>query len=347
MAEPVRWAIVGAGDFALTSVVPAIRQASGATLAAVVTSRPDDVRGALVDDSVAVVSGVADLGDLGIDVVHLIVPNAVHRPLTLACLDAGFNVLIEKPMALSVEEASAMAAAAHSHGLMLAVGSNMAWSPVVIRAQTAIQEGLIGEVRHAEISVGFDTGTSRGWRQRTPTIEGGGVLHDLGAHCIDTLVRLLGPVSTVSAILRTSLGNHVSDDTAVLTLEHDTGAISQAHVAFTHGCNQLAVTGDGGRLTSSEWLGRKFAGNLRIESSTDAATFSHAQLNSPIDFDLTTTDVCQRQAETVSAALRTGHEPERAELDRGQHVIAVIAAAVDSATRDAGQISVAHTGVNP
>ena len=347
MAEPVRWAIVGAGDFALTSVVPAIRQASGATLAAVLTSRPDDVRGALDDDSVVVVSRLADLGDLGIDVVHLIVPNAEHRRLTVACLNAGFNVLIEKPMALSIEEAAAMAAAAHSHGLMLAVGSNMAWSPVVMRAQTAIRDGLIGEARHAEISVGFDTGTSRGWRQRTPTTEGGGVLHDLGAHCIDTLVRLLGPVRAVSAMLRTSLADHVSDDTAVLMLEHDGGAISHAHVAFTHGCNQLVVTGDNGRLISSEWLGRKFAGNLRMEASTDAATFGHAQLTAPIDFDLTMTDVCKRQAETVSAALRTGHEPEGAELDRGQHVVAVIAAAVDSATRGAGQVSVAQTGVNP
>ena len=263
MAEPIRWAIVGGSDFALTAVVPALGNAAGAPLAAVVSRRPDDVRAALNDPSIAVTSQLSDLGDLDVDVVHLIVPNVLHRSLTVECLTAGFNVLVEKPMALSIEDAAAMAAAARDRGLMLAVGSNMAWSPVITQARAAVEAGRIGVVQHAEISVGFDTGATRGWRQHTPTIDGGGALYDLGAHCIDAVVRLLGGVGTVSALLRTTLPDHVSDDTAVLLLEHESGATSYIHTAFTHECNQLVLTGDAGRLTSSEWLGRNFAGNLQ------------------------------------------------------------------------------------
>jgi predicted dehydrogenase len=348
VVEPVRWAIVGGSDFALTAVVPALGQAAGATLAAVVSRRPDDVREALNDPSIIVTSQLSDLDDLGVDVVHLIVPNVLHRPLTVECLTAGYHVLVEKPMALSVGEAVVMAGAARDRGLMLAVGSNMAWSPVIMQAQAAVEAGRIGVVRHAEISVGFNTGKTRGWRQHTPTVAGGGALYDLGAHCIDGLVRILGPVRTVSALLRTTLPDHVSDDTAVLLLEHASGATSYIHTTFTHGCNQLVVTGDAGRLTSSEWLGRTFAGNLRLESSADAATFARPDENAPMEFDLATTDVCRRQAEAVSTALRGNHRPEKAEADHGQHVVAVITAAIDSSTRGNGQRTlVALTGAAP
>lgn len=331
--EPVRWAVVGSSEFALRSVVPAIRASSGVQLCAVVTRDPARVSATGQFDDVLVTSRLDDLIGVGVEIVHLVVPNEHHLPMTLECFSLGLNVVVEKPMALSQTEAERMVAAASASQRMLAVGSCMAWSPAVTRAGELIDDGVLGTVFHAEISAAFDTGTFRGWRQLTRTSEGGGVLNDLGAHAIDAAIRLLGPIQDVSAALSTTLPNHVADDTAVLTLRHVGGAVSGLHLAFTHGCNDFSITGANGRLTSREWLGRRFAGQLSREPETaDSSRFDEAQAH-PVVNELAgspVVDVVARQVDEVSAAIRLGTPLNHADVETAMHVMAVIEAACRS-----------------
>jgi predicted dehydrogenase len=331
--RPVRWAVVGSSAFALGSVVPALRSLPEAELCAVVSRDPTATKRAIADDSVVVTTRLSDLPAAGVELVHLVVPNQLHLPMTLECLSLGLNVLVEKPMAVSMSDAHTMALAAQHSARLLAVGSCMAWSPVVTHATALMHDGAVGRIFHAEISAGFDTGANRGWRQTSPTEAGGGVLFDLGAHAVDALVRLFGPIRRVSAALDTQLPQHASDDSATLTFQHETGVSSHAHVALTHGCNELSITGERGRLTSREWLGRQFRGDLRIETLADASKFDTHPRAAEVGLDhAEVTDVVALQAREVSQAVRGNYSPAHADLQTALHVTAVLEAAIRSST---------------
>ena len=333
MTGPVGWAIAGSSEFALDYVLPAVLAEPRSQLRAIVSRDPGRVRERLRDDSITVTADLADLPALGVDLVHLIVPNDLHRPMTLECLSLGCHVLVEKPMAVSAAEGAEMAAAARGAGRLLAVGSCMAWSPVITRAQDLLRDDAIGRAWHAEIAAGFDTGDRRGWRQLTPTAAGGGVLNDLGAHAIDALIRLFGPVTEVTASLRTTLPAHRSDDSASLLLQHAAGVTAHLELAFTHGCNHLAVTGSTGRLASHEWLGRRFAGDLiRHHDDASAARFdARPDLQTDELAGAPVTDVLRLQAAEIVSAVRGEVPPEHADVGTALQVLAVIEAAVRSA----------------
>jgi predicted dehydrogenase len=339
MSNQVGWAVVGSSTFALDYVVPAIRSQPDCELRAIVSRQPGPVRDLLGDDPVTVTSRLADLPGLGAEVVHLVVPAQLHRSLTLESLAAGCHVLVEKPMAVSRDEGQEMAAASRAARRLLAVGSCMAWSPVLARAGDLLRQGVLGPVWHAGISIAFDTGAHRGWRNLTSTADGGGALHDLGSHAIDAAIRLFGDVAEVTASLRTTLPGHVSDDLASLMLGHVSGVTSHLEVAFNHDCNHLSVTGSAGRLSSSAWLGRQFAGDLQRHPGQPGAAPPGSGPAGVIDEmpGAPVTNVLALQAGEVAAAIRSGQIPRNADVRTGLQVMAVIDAAIQSS---AGQRAV-------
>jgi predicted dehydrogenase len=339
MSNQVGWAVVGSSSFALDYVVPALRSQPDCELRAIVSRRPGPVRDRLGDHAVPVTSRLSDLPGLGADVVHLVVPAQLHRSLTLESLAAGCHVLVEKPMAVSRAEGQEMAAAAQAARRLLAVGSCMAWSPVLARAGDLLRSGALGPVWHAGISIAFDTGAHRGWRNLTTTAAGGGALHDLGSHAIDAAIRLFGDVAEVTASLRATLPGHVSDDLASLMLGHVSGVTSHLEVAFNHDCNHLSVTGSAGRLSSSEWLGRQFAGDLVRYPGQQGAAQPGAGPGGGIDEmpGAPVVNVLALQAGEVAAAIRAGRAPRNADLPTGLQVMAVVDASIRSS---AGQRSV-------
>jgi predicted dehydrogenase len=326
----VRWALVGSSEFALNWALPALRSASGAEPVAIVTRDPEGMRVRRPDTAdLALVAALDQVPALDVDIVHVITPNDLHLPMTLEALALGLHVLVEKPMALSLAEAQLMTRAATEVGRLLAVGSCMAWSPVIDRAREFVQVGDIGGVEHAVLSAGFDARAHLGWRQLTETARGGGVLNDLGPHAIDALVRLLGPVVSVSAQLATREPGFVGDDTAALLLGHSSGARSFVHVSFTHGCNDLTLTGTTGQLIGTEWLGRRFSGELSLVRAERSASDFDPESGGPV-FEpqvLAFTDILEQQAVEVSRAVLDSTAPAHAAVADGVHVMAVLEAA--------------------
>lgn len=330
---PVRWALVGSSEFALDWALPALRAAEGAEPVAVVSRDVEALRARRPDLSgLMVTATLGSLVEAGVDVVHVITPNDLHLPIALEAFALGLDVLMEKPMALSLEEAQVMQRAASDSGRFLGVGSCMAWSPVVARARDIIRADGLGQVQHAHLTAGFDARPHRGWRQMTATADGGGVLNDLGPHAIDALMRMLGPVASVSAQLDTTVEGYAADDTAVLLLAHAGGSQSLVHLSFTHGCNDISLTGATGQLSGSEWLGRRFAGRLVLTRAERGASDFDPDAPGPMAEPQTLpfTDVLEQQAVEVSAAIRAGADPEHAAAADGLHVMAVLDAAQTS-----------------
>ncbi|MDX6235185.1 MAG: hypothetical protein QOH68_4352, partial [Nocardioidaceae bacterium] len=331
--SPVRWGLVGSSEFCLDWVLPGLRAAAGAEPVAVVTRDADALRARGSDHGDLVVTeSLAELATMGVDIIHVITPNDLHLPLALEAFALGLDVLMEKPMALSLDEARRMRQAAAESGRFLAVASCMAWSPVVERTREIVRSDGLGKVSHGHLTAGFDASNHHGWRQTTPTADGGGVLNDLGPHAIDALVRVLGPVVSVSAQLSTTVETYAADDTALLVLRHEGGSHSMVHLSFTHACNDLSLTGSTGQLTGTGWLGRRFAGQLALtRAERGASDFEAAAAGPAVETQaLPFTDVLERQAVEVSAAVRGGVDPEHAAAADGIHVMAVLEAAQTS-----------------
>jgi predicted dehydrogenase len=175
---------------------------------------PDQVQvAALVDtDAVFLREKAAELGvsrtytdyaqalaDPEIDAVSICTPHALHAPMAREAAAAGKHVLVEKPMALTVDEATRMIEAAEQHGVQLYVAENEPYTPMSQFLRAFLQDGRIGELTHVLLANGFraeDFGYP-GRRAWLTELDRGGtgtwMLH--GIHTVAQLRYILGPVA--------------------------------------------------------------------------------------------------------------------------------------------------------
>jgi predicted dehydrogenase len=165
--------------------------------------------------------------DRSIDAAVVATPNALHAEQAIACLRSGKHVLVEKPMAMNVEECDRMIAAARESGRSLMVAHCWRFHPKVIAMRERVARGEFGEVvktRGYGIHAGW--GPS-GWFV-DPSLSGGGALIDMGVHAIDTARFLLGDPEPerVQATIGTRYGSYPVDDDAVLLISWGNGTNS-------------------------------------------------------------------------------------------------------------------------
>jgi predicted dehydrogenase len=207
----------------------------------------------------------------------------------------------------------------------------MAWAPPVAAAERLIAEGAIGLPVELRIAAGFDYPPAALWRQVTPAERGGGPWLDLGPHAVDAAVRLMGPVASVSCVIDRLVHDYAAEDTVTALLRFASGAHGTITTTFVAGQNELVAQGTGGRLRSSEWLGRDFAGDLTFEPSEHGVgRFDIERVSGPRAVPLERTNVYRPQVDEVSRAIRDGGRT-RIDATRGLHVMEVLEAAIVAA----------------
>lgn len=149
-------------------------------------------------------SATADWRDLVADprvqVVSITTPNGMHREMALAALAAGKHVWCEKPMALSLEDARAMEAAARASGLKTQLGYNYTANPAFTHACRLVAGGEIGRVVHVRgwVDEDYQADPALPWTWRARLKDAGlGALGDIGCHLISLLTGLAGPIDSV------------------------------------------------------------------------------------------------------------------------------------------------------
>ncbi|HTF59247.1 MAG TPA: Gfo/Idh/MocA family oxidoreductase [Actinomycetes bacterium] len=145
-----------------------------------------------------------------VDLVDVCTPGSSHAEISIAALEAGRHVLCEKPLANTVEEARAMAAAAEraaTGGVRAMVGFNFRRVPAVALARELVAAGRLGAIRHVRAaylaSHALDPELPLAWRHQASEA-GSGALGDLGAHAVDLAQHLAGDrIAGVSALTET------------------------------------------------------------------------------------------------------------------------------------------------
>ncbi len=129
------------------------------------------------------------INDKDINLVVVATPSHLHCEHTVKALKSGKNVVCEKPMARSVEEADSMIKAAKETGKILTIFQNWRYNPSFLKVKEIIDSGKLGRI--VEIKITSHSFTRR-WDWQTLKKFGGGTLNNWGAHLIDVALLLLG-----------------------------------------------------------------------------------------------------------------------------------------------------------
>lgn len=229
---------------------PLIQATPGLRLTHVVTADPDRR-----DQALKTVPGATVLPDAQelwakaqeLDLVVISTPNRSHAPLALAAIARGFAVVIDKPFALSPEEARAIIAAARARKSPLSAYHIRRWDSECLTLRGLLARGELGQVLRFESRMDRWRPEPKGsWKERGVADEGGGLLYDIGSHLIDQALYLFGPVGEVYAELDQRRKGVESDDDVFLALTHKSGVRSHlwASVLAAQPGARMRVMGD-------------------------------------------------------------------------------------------------------
>lgn len=222
-----------------------------------------------------------------VDLVDICTPGDTHEEIALAALAAGKHVLCEKPLANTVAQAEAMAAAAAAApGQVAMVGFTYRRVPAIQLARTLVVEGRIGQVRHVRAQYLqdwiADPSVPLSWRLDKQKA-GSGALGDIGAHVVDLAQFITGEqVTGVSAILETFVHERpVADEfTGLSGSSSSSGATGP--VTVDDAAVFLARMSGGGLATFEATrfaYGRKNAIRLEINGSKGSLAFDFEDMN--------------------------------------------------------------------
>ncbi len=296
MKEPIRWGILGASNFARTTMVPALHLAEGSRVAALATRAPEKVApfAAVVPDLRVESSYDALLAAEDVDAIYVPLPNHLHVEWSVKALEAGKHVLCEKPMAMEEGDFDRLVAARDAAGRLAAEGFMIVHHPQWQAARDLLAEGRIGRLRHAEVVFSFNNPDPGNIRNRAGT--GGGGLRDIGVYAFGSV--------------RFATGREPERLSARLEMEQDFDTFAEIHAEFPdfgyHGLVSTRIAPRQRVVFHGE------DGTLELTAPFNAGKFDQAELILDTEFN---TRTIQRwpgvnqyvlQAEAFCEAARTG-----------------------------------------
>ncbi len=172
-----------------------------------------------------------------IDLVSVCTPPYTHSEITINFLDSGKNVLVEKPMASSLEECDAMNAAAERNNKMLSVISQNRFRTPMMKLKSVLDTKLMGPIVHTQVDSFWWRGHSYYdlWWRGTWEKEGGGCTLNHAVHHIDIFKWMNGMPSEVTAVMsNASHDNAEVEDISVAICRYDDGSLAQITSSVIH-----------------------------------------------------------------------------------------------------------------
>ena len=224
-----RIAVVGAGMIGRRHA-QALMLAPGVSLAALVDPSPAAQEFA-AGMAVPCYPGLdALLSAGGVDGVILATPNQLHAQGALAAIAAGLPVLVEKPLASDLGDASAIVEAGEGAGIPVATGHHRRHNPLIAKAKELISQGRLGQIVSVHCNTWFmkpDAYFEPDWRRQ----KGAGPVYLNLIHDIDLMLHLVGPIARLQAMESNAIRGNEVEETATITLQFAGGALGTVNVS--------------------------------------------------------------------------------------------------------------------
>lgn len=192
------------------------------------------------------------LADPEVELVVVASPSHRHAEMSIAALEAGKHVLVEKPFATSLQEADAMIAAAERAGRTLTCGHNLRYAADFLKVREVIASGKLGQILVIRIT---SHGFGRRWDWQTLREFGGGLLNNNGSHLIDLALLLLGDgeADVSCQMVRTPLCSGDAEDHVKATLRAPGAPVIEVEVtsACAYPQEKWLIMGTQGGLAGS------------------------------------------------------------------------------------------------
>jgi predicted dehydrogenase len=232
-----------------------------------------------------------DLDDIiqnsGCDVVDVCLPNYLHANAVLKAALAGKHIIIEKPLAVTLEEADAMIAACREAGVKLMYAEELCFAPKYERVRQMVNEGAIGEIYMLKQSEKH-SGPHTDWFYDI-TLAGGGVLMDMGCHAIGWFRWMLKNAKVMSVYASLSTVFHKrrtkGEDNSVVIIEFENGVTAVAENSWAkHGGmdDRSEVHGTGGVIYAD-----LFMGNAAVSYSKSGYGYAMEKADTTIGWSFT------------------------------------------------------------
>lgn len=251
-----RVGVIGAGSIARGAHIPGYAAAKNCTLAAI------------ADPDAGCLQKVADKGwrfdrvyadyremlkKEDIDVVSVCAPNVFHKAMAVAALAKGCDLLLEKPVALTLADAEAIRSTARRNRRRIMVAFSHRFSDLNVAARGAVRQGRIGALYMVRVRFAH-TGPWPGWASTNwfynPKLAGGGAMLDMAIHAFDLVQWYAGPVTAVQAKVATLRRPIKVDDNAVALLELGPRCLGYVEAGWTSPAGYCGVElmGDNGAI---------------------------------------------------------------------------------------------------
>jgi predicted dehydrogenase len=271
-------------------------------------------------DAIASLSYEDAINDPAVDLVSICTPPFEHAKIAIAALNAGKHVIVEKPMAASLEECDAIIAAAEKSGTVLSVIAQNRFRDEVYKLKQTLDTGKIGKIVHAQVDSFWWRGHSYYdlWWRGTWEKEGGGCTLNHAVHHIDMLGWMMGLPAEVCAIISNAAHENAEvEDISVAVMRYTKGvhtaegALAQVTSSVIHHGEeqQLVFQGEKARI-SFPW---RVAAHIAQPNGFPAKERNEALIRELEDFYRTLPNLPYSghtgQIDNVLTAIETGGQP--------------------------------------
>lgn len=220
MNGTVNWGMIGCGDVTEVKSGPAFSKAPNSKLVAVMSRNPERAADYAMRHQVSSWYDDAQLliKDPEVNAIYIATPPGSHEELTLAALNAGKPVYVEKPMALNGKEAENMQRVAAKTGIKLTIAHYRREQPIFKKIKSLIDEYVIGDIKYVNLKFIAPALSPEAlqdpkikWRV-DPSVSGGGLFHDLAPHQLDLMVYFFGDVELAMGLATNHGVSYAADD---------------------------------------------------------------------------------------------------------------------------------------
>ncbi|MEK3978654.1 Gfo/Idh/MocA family oxidoreductase [Psychrobacillus sp. FSL K6-2836] len=231
----MNFAIVGCG-FIAKKHAQAIKNIENASLVAVCDRVPDLMKPYVEEHGATPYMDIEEmLKDETIDIVNICTPSGTHAVLAELIAKLGKHVIIEKPIAMTIEETNRIIQATEQNNMKLAVVHPNRFRPVVMKLKEILNKNLLGKISHALCIVNwnrdqayYDQAPWRGTKEHD-----GGVLMNQAIHNLDLLLWFMGNPVEVFSMEATRLRNIEAEDVSVGLIQFESGALATVQASTT------------------------------------------------------------------------------------------------------------------
>lgn len=261
--EKINWGIIGCGDVTEIKSGPAFNKVKNSSLVAVMRRDAEKARDYAKRHNVPVwYSDAASLiNDPEVNAIYIATPPSSHEEYTIASLQAGKPVYVEKPMTVNSTSAIRMMKAAEEKNLKLVVAHYRRAQPFFKKIKQLITDKAIGDIRFAKIelykkpaSKEYLTDPKTFWRVNN-SIAGGGLFHDLAPHQLDLAYYFFGDIDNAKGYSLNQAGVYEADDIVAGTILFKRGILFSGiwcfNVADQDEKDNFEIVGSEGKISFS------------------------------------------------------------------------------------------------